>query len=52
MPSHSTTGKSAIQTARPRCLDDYLWFNALYDSGIQINEPFHDNTCQIDYDLN
>ena len=38
---HSTTGKSVLETARPRRLDDDLWFNnVLQDNGIQINNHY------------
>ena len=37
-PLHSTTGISALLTARPRRLDDDLWFNDLQDSRTQINK--------------
>ena len=37
-PRHSTTGESAPKTARPRRLDDDMWFNVLQDSVIQFNK--------------
>ena len=47
---HSSTGKSALYTARPRRLDDDLLFNILQESKIQIDKkPLRDKKCQIDY---
>ena len=42
--THSTPGKSALKTARPRRLDDDLWCFILQDSGhgIQINKIITD----------
>ena len=35
-PFHTTTGESALLTARSRRLDDNVWINVLQDSGIKL----------------